>query len=421
MSIFHQSKLLLVGLLFLAGCATTSSPNAHVSSQSDLRTWDTTKYYDQKLVGKVIVYGAWDLFKDAKVAVASESSKSKWYEVGMLGRNEKSELSLLEGNYIIHVRTSSWQQKAVSVAGGKTIALRIKDGDISVSESLPENLALKKSGALNTQYEFEQKIKANFAISYDLNVAGEKKPVSVSVMGAVAEPVFKLNGVVVSYQNVNSNNYTFSLQLNKGSNDFVVEAYGLDRNLVSQKYVFHIKTDKEIQDEIAAAKEAERIKAEEIRQRQIQLEIQARAKKAEEERIAREGDGSPDDVDCKKYGLKPQTQGYAECRMRLDLSRKESERAKAINLANIKAIENARQADLQRRYEEEQRQKQVIANRESRCELLRAQEYLRPGNGSFADSALTANNAYENCMAGVPQIRTTCNRDSYGNYSCTSR
>jgi len=44
----------------------------------------------------------------------------------------------------------------------------------------------------------------------------------------------------------------------------------------------------------------------------------------EKERIEREGDGSPDDALCKKYGLKPQTSGYAECRMRIDFAKAES-------------------------------------------------------------------------------------------------
>lgn len=421
MSVFRSSKVLLLALLFMAGCATTST-SPQTATQSDLRTWDTTRYYNERILGKVVVYGALDLFKDAKVSISKETSDSKWYEVGMLGRNEKNEISLLEGKYTIHVRTSSWQHKAVSVTGGKTINLRLKDNAIEVSEAAPENFTLKKSGALESKFEFERKLKASFSIAYDLNATDEKKPVSVSVMGAVAEPVFKLNGAVVSHKTANNNSYVFSLQLNKGDNEFIVEAYGLDRNIVSQKYVLHIKTDKEIQDEIAAAKEAERARAEELRQRQIQLEIQAKAKKAEEERIAREGDASPDDIDCKKYGLKPQTQGYAECRMRLDLSRKESERARAMNLANIKTLENARQADLQRRYEEEQRQKQMNANRESRCELARAQGLAAPTmTGGWGESLQKGNEAYNACMAGLPAPQGTniiCQRQGANDLYC---
>jgi len=60
------------------------------------------------------------------------------------------------------------------------------------------------------------------------------------------------------------------------------------------------------------------------RQLKIQQERNETIVKKEEERIAREGDLSPDDLLCKKYGLKPQTNGYAECRMRLDFAKAES-------------------------------------------------------------------------------------------------
>jgi antitoxin component YwqK of YwqJK toxin-antitoxin module len=76
--------------------------------------------------------------------------------------------------------------------------------------------------------------------------------------------------------------------------------------------------DKEVQvwkDEIriAGQKESERMQREKVD-----------IARAEEERIIREGDGTPDDLLCKKYGLLPQTGGYAECRMRLDFARAES-------------------------------------------------------------------------------------------------
>lgn len=50
---------------------------------------------------------------------------------------------------------------------------------------------------------------------------------------------------------------------------------------------------------------------EDLRQKQL-LEQQER------ERVAREGDGSAHDLLCKKYGLKPLTSQYADCRIQLD-------------------------------------------------------------------------------------------------------
>jgi hypothetical protein len=106
----------------------------------------------------------------------------------------------------------------------------------------------------------------------------------------------------------------------------------------------------------------------------------------------------------------------------LDLSRKESERARAMNLANIKALENARQADLQRRYEEEQRQKQMNANRESRCELARAQGLAAPTmTGGWGESLQKGNEAYNACMAGLPAPQGTniiCQRQGANDLYC---
>lgn len=86
--------------------------------------------------------------------------------------------------------------------------------------------------------------------------------------------------------------------------------------------------------------------AEKAQQEKIRIEREESARKAEEERIAREGDGSPDDLLCKKYGLNPQSIGYAECRMRIDLAKTESkrqqeqyERAQAEYSRQIAAIE----------------------------------------------------------------------------------
>jgi hypothetical protein len=87
---------------------------------------------------------------------------------------------------------------------------------------------------------------------------------------------------------------------------YVAKVKGLDGIEVSKKYTYYVKTQKDIDAEKALALENERKKIEAEKLRKVQLEKEALAKKLEEERIAREGDGSPDDLSCKKYGLKPQ-------------------------------------------------------------------------------------------------------------------
>ena len=66
-------------------------------------------------------------------------------------------------------------------------------------------------------------------------------------------------------------------------------------------------------------------------------------------RIAREGDGSPDDLLCKKYGFKPNTQAYASCRMQIDIAKREMQQQQAIYQAQLKQIEQAQEAARKRR------------------------------------------------------------------------
>lgn len=60
--------------------------------------------------------------------------------------------------------------------------------------------------------------------------------------------------------------------------------------------------------------------------KQAEKEIAARK---EQERIQKEGDGSPDDLTCKKYGFKPNTENYAQCRLQIDIARKEAAQKQA--------------------------------------------------------------------------------------------
>jgi len=66
-------------------------------------------------------------------------------------------------------------------------------------------------------------------------------------------------------------------------------------------------------------------------------------------------------------------------------------------------------------------QNTILANRQSQCRFIQAQEYARPSLGGFFESMNRANSAYDNCMAGIPQINSTCTKDALGNINCTSR
>jgi len=77
-------------------------------------------------------------------------------------------------------------------------------------------------------------------------------------------------------------------------------------------------------------------------------------------KIAIEGDGSSDDITCKKFGFKPQSSGYADCRLKLEVASRQATQQQA------QYDEQKRQYDEQKRQHEAQlaeqkRQRQVGA------------------------------------------------------------
>lgn len=124
---------------------------------------------------------------------------------------------------------------------------------------------------------------------------------------------------------------------------------------------------------------------------------------------------------CESYGLQFGTGDYAQCMLTQERMAAGADREQVSASASAKARDDAAQAELQKRYDEEQRKNAEIENRKSRCQFVKAQEYARPVLGGFLQSMQNANNAYENCMAGVPQVTTTCSRDGLGTITCNSR
>jgi hypothetical protein len=98
---------------------------------------------------------------------------------------------------------------------------------------------------------------------------------------------------------------------------------------------------------------AERKREQELAQQEQERKAQARKaeadRKREAARIAREGDGSPDDLLCKKYGFKPNTQDYAGCRMQVDVAKREMQQQQAIYQAQLQQAQQAQEAERKRR------------------------------------------------------------------------
>jgi flagellar biosynthesis GTPase FlhF len=100
--------------------------------------------------------------------------------------------------------------------------------------------------------------------------------------------------------------------------------------------------------ELAERKRVQEL-AQEKRDREAKAKKAAAEKKREQARIAREGDSSPDDLLCKKYGFRPNTQAYANCRMQIDVAKREMQQQQAMYQAQQQQIQQAQEAERKRR------------------------------------------------------------------------
>jgi len=91
-----------------------------------------------------------------------------------------------------------------------------------------------------------------------------------------------------------------------------------------------------------------------------------------------------------------------------------------------KLIEGQRVTEQQKSQREiEAKQREANANaqssRESQCRFRQAAEYMKPVPGGFFQSMQNANSVFDNCMAGVPQMNTTCSKDYTGQINCVTQ
>jgi hypothetical protein len=103
----------------------------------------------------------------------------------------------------------------------------------------------------------------------------------------------------------------------------------VEQNLkLTEPYYLADLAQKEAVAKLEAVQKAKQEKLEAIKEA-AEKRKQESIRKAEERRVAKEGDGSEDDLTCKKYGAKPGTQIYVDCRIKLGLAKEEAENRKA--------------------------------------------------------------------------------------------
>lgn len=98
-----------------------------------------------------------------------------------------------------------------------------------------------------------------------------------------------------------------------------------------------------------AAREREQRLALEKKEREASARRRDAELKQEANRKVREGDGSQDDLLCKKYGFRPNTQAYAGCRMQIDVAKREMQQQQAFYQAQQQQIQQAQEVERKRR------------------------------------------------------------------------
>lgn len=141
----------------------------------------------------------------------------------------------------------------------------------------------------------------------------------------------------------------------------------------------------------SAAAETNRILKEIDDEKQSRIDEERRQEKAKvlaqkqlEAKIAREGDGSPDDLACKRYGLKPGTSGYASCRIQIDGIRQQSQQ---------QALQEQRRYETELlRYEEQRLAQKKEQSRQQGLKLLELSGRILSGqpSGGTASSSVYA-------------------------------
>ena len=328
----------MVAALFGCGALETS---VNRSAIKDVDSNYLLNKYAEKIVGKFELFSSED-FKDyPEVQIYSSNL---FATVGRLDKSQGYSFYLPEDNYILYLapRGGGWQRLDFSVKGGETISYRVDKIGQQPSRvaSVPNHVRILSSGSLYFYSQIEAHKKKlllarqpNFEISYDEPRNGAIT-ISLDIKKKPEIDRLYINGIDKSGLLAGERVAAIERVVD-GDNKFVVK-------IVSKQGYESVKT-------VMVSVLSERQKmaiAERAQQEKTRIEREEFARKAEEERIAREGDGSPDDLLCKKYGLKPQSSGYAECRMRIDLAKTESkrqqeqyERAQAEHSRQIAAIE----------------------------------------------------------------------------------
>lgn len=352
----------------LASCATNQSVAQTTKLFKDQDINFLTKQYEEENLGKIVFFSKLNQ-KELFVNVHVYSGSSHIF-YGNLYSKESYHVYLIPGDYQFTFNDIKLNGK---IEAGRTLFYEVgtQFRKPEIASSLPSDVQVLASGSLMNRDSMLGQIESYKSRRfYDFKMTSDESytdsvQLKIEIPDAKRLTSFTLNGKdrsdLVSSINA-QNQLSVKMPIEFGKNTFTVTLTNASGLTGTKSIVVTRLTDKEKRvQELKEKQEAEkRAKAYEIeeKQRQLQLVNDAKARKLEEDRIAKEGDGSSDDLLCKKYGFKPQTNGYAECRMKVDFAKAEYSRQQQ-QYEREQAIYEQQMAEVQRVREKERAMKQL--------------------------------------------------------------
>lgn len=313
--------VLLIALLY--GCGSTGStftrPSITDGAFKNFEINELEEMYRKKELGRI------DFWVNQSV-VEYPSFKlwcflcSQTIDVGNLRGGEGFSIYLLPGKYWAHLAASGKNTALdFNIVGGQTNIYkweRIGSQPIEVND-IPSNIRILATGSVFYKQQIAKHVTESRQPKFTLSHT-EAQGLNLTLK------IHFNDKASVGKVMVNEIDKSFILA---GNQDEINHDLSVGDNIINVRIIDKAGYEKTQQIKLTVLSEQEKERmAQQAREEQQKKERQALAKKIEEERIAREGDDSPDDLLCKKYGFKPRTSGYAECRLRIDFAKAESMR-----------------------------------------------------------------------------------------------
>lgn len=316
-----MKKIVLYVIFFLTtGCASTGGANRKLAEIKINQENELMAIYEKKEVGRFLFFTDSNFEQNTNIFFVGTGVVGSLVDIKAA---EGVELYLPQNQYTIYFDFQTKKQKAFSfnIENGKTSYYKwdnYKSSPIEV-QTAPLDIKVKVKGSPYSKSDISRIFneETNFRLYFD---ADYSEPVD-GIVRIKVRPRFPRN---ISKLSVNGENKSANFQegffevkepVVIGENNFEITLASKQDTMLTKNISVVVLSSEQI-----------KMLNERRRQEQIAKERELSAKKLEEERIAREGDGSAEDLLCKKYGFKPQTNGYAECRMKIDFAQAESKR-----------------------------------------------------------------------------------------------